>query len=134
MFQGMNGKCRQTQWSQVFGADEGSLIGQPVEAVDLIAFQVGGNAAASATDTGRHVVTLRAARGATAVTDLDVCVQPNGQSYTMASGLGESTLTPQAAPVIFTVNRYVKTGSTEVARGVDREVIFPIGGNARMRI
>jgi hypothetical protein len=138
LYEGMNNRCRQTPWMQTIDgtAAEGHT---PIEIVDLASSQYNiapGSGAVSETDTGRHVVTVRADDGAIAAI---LCFEPGGTSYVGAidgtSAAIGYTFTPQLAPVIFTVSRTMTlSGGTKESRGVDRQVIFPAGGNGRFRL
>jgi hypothetical protein len=94
----------------------------------------------AADDDGRHVVTLRASHsppgGATAsFQEAYVCFEPSGQTYVAGYAnpkqLGlQPALELQRWPLLFTIARTVDAE----AHGVDRQVVFPPGGSARVRL
>jgi prepilin-type N-terminal cleavage/methylation domain-containing protein len=139
LYEGMNNRCRQTPWMQTINGTPAQGH-TPIEIVDLASSQYNlapaSGAAVSDSDTGRHVVTVRADADATAAI---LCFEPGGTSYVGATD-GTSaaigfTFTPQITPVIFTVRRTITmAGGTKESRGVDRQVIFPAGGNGRFRL
>lgn len=138
LYEGMNNRCRQTPWMQTINgtAAQGHT---PIEIVDLASSQYNippSGSAASDSDTGRHVVIVRSDADGTAAT---LCFEPGGTSYIGATDATSAaigfTFTPQVAPVIFSVTRSITmSGGTKESRGVERQVIFPAGGNGRFRI
>lgn len=125
---GMNSQCMQTPWAQTFVPAVGSGQG-PVDLFHMGDYNpTDGETAPHADDGNRHVIatTARFTSEAAAVqTETRICYQPNGDIYTGVDG----ALTIQTAPVLITIARSINTAS----RGQDRQVLFPVGGNARLR-
>jgi prepilin-type N-terminal cleavage/methylation domain-containing protein len=124
---GMNSKCLQTPWNQSTAPAAGSGQG-PREIFHMADYNpTNGVTAPRAADESRHVIALETrfgAEGAAVQTEARICYQPNGDTYTGTTGLAV-----QADPVLIAIRRSVDG----VARGRDRQVVFPVGGNARLR-
>jgi hypothetical protein len=64
-----------------------------------------------------------------------ICYQPNGETYYLGSALSADptilarTWVRQAMPLMVTISRIYNTAP----QGIDRQIMFPVGGNARMR-
>jgi prepilin-type N-terminal cleavage/methylation domain-containing protein len=119
VFEGMNNHCITTPWNDavVNGAANNHFV---VDSYDMDDF-----------NKGAHRVVLTASTAAAgAVAALDLCFQPNGMVYRRNSAGATWTFISLPEPVLFTITRTVDS----VGRGVPRQVIFPIGGNARLRI
>jgi hypothetical protein len=58
-----------------------------------------------------------------------ICYQPNGEIYTATAFVNQNSLEIQNQPVLITIPRSID----RVSRGRDRQVLFPVGGNARLR-
>lgn len=144
LIRGMTNRCQQTPWGQAF--IEANGLGIPAtrregaDLLDMISFNptsVDPPVVPTATDENEgHQVILVTARGGTPIASqeaVQICYQPNGQTYELFSatetGTGGVRLRPQLAPITFTVTRRLSGG----VRGVSRQVVFPIGGNARVR-
>jgi prepilin-type N-terminal cleavage/methylation domain-containing protein len=139
LFAGMNGHCTQTPWDQTFTPTAGAGQGR-VEALDMAAYNPTGStydAAAgtwlgsppTAADTGRPVIRLQAAAGANALNALQVCYQPNGQTYTSFTVTTNPALQPQAQDITLTISRSVNTAP----RGQNRVLVLRPGASARVR-
>jgi prepilin-type N-terminal cleavage/methylation domain-containing protein len=138
LWEGMNNHCNQTPWMQTI---EGKIEDghQAIDRLDLgnseFNLPMDGRAPA-ASDTGRQVVRLTANLDPKLVV---LCFEPGGTTFTaVADGDSPSIgfrFTPQTAPVIFTVNRSIaRQGGTAETRGADRQIVFPAGGNGRLRL
>jgi hypothetical protein len=130
VYVGMNGKCRKTPWDLMVEAGCRPRQKDDFYMEDYNPTEQAGDP--SATDSDRQVIQLVAAMPAgTAETGLFVCFQPDGEVYTAAgSDPGNAdNLAPQSALVEFQIRRSVDGNRL----GRDRFVIFPRGGNARMR-
>jgi len=145
---GMNNRCRHTPWSQALqgawpmGAP-GVRTGPGV--LDMYVFNptVIGSGNPKSGDVGRHVITLRVSQtppsgNPTAYEEAYVCFEPSGRTYTALYSAAKAddvqpALQLQSWPVLFTIER--RTGpNPEDKRGVDRHVVFPAGGAARVRL
>ncbi|MGD8861768.1 MAG: type II secretion system protein [Myxococcales bacterium] len=126
---GMKRRCLQTDW-ETSVAGGGLPAYERFEMAEFNPTQPG--QVPSASDGGRQVITLRpstdASDPAKDSTDFWICYQPNGVTYIQNESAGKSMI-EQNEPVTFVVARSVDS----VKRGVDREVIFPLGGTARIR-
>ena len=140
LFAGMTNRCRQTPWQQAFDAPADQVLGVDVtlregaDVLDMLSFNpTDQTTVPTAADAGRQIIRLTA-RGGDQIADrpaLQICYQPNGQTYELFSAdtTGGVALTPQLRPITFTVTRTWNGGN----KGVAREVVFPVGGNARVR-
>lgn len=144
LYRGMTNRCQQTPWGQAFTPAAGSLLGidaarrEGPDLLDMASFNPTDGSVApteAGQNSGRQIVAVTA-RGGTPVGDqtaVQICYQPNGQTYELFSatetGTGGVGLRPQLAPITFSVARSLGGAS----RGVSRQVVFPIGGNARVR-
>jgi prepilin-type N-terminal cleavage/methylation domain-containing protein len=136
VWEGMNNHCRQTPWTQaITGAAANGQI--PIEGLDLgnSAYNLSTSSSPpTAIDTVRQVIRIEASTTkALAV----LCFEPGGNTFrgvtaADAPAIGYS-FTPQTTPEIFTVFRELSRSGTMEQRGVNREVVFPAGGNGRMR-
>ena len=129
---GMNSKCLQTPWAQSLNPPANSNQG-PTEIFHMVDYNpTNGVTAPRATDQGRHVIELIARIGgatqdvAPEQTATFICYQPNGEIYT---GAAADALAVQVQPLLIVVHRSVNAEG----RGQDRHVLFPVGGNARLR-
>jgi len=122
----MNNKCAENQTRFV----------QVPRWADMGEFNVS-SAMPTRADVNRQVIFLEArlanptavaavAEASVPVTDLRICYQPNGETF---SGVGGVPFGPQVQHVLFTVRREIN-GSE---RGVSRQILLPVGGNARFR-
>lgn len=136
VWEGMNNHCNQTPWLQTINgsADEGHV---PVDSLDMgnSAYNLStGGSPPSATDTGRQIVRIQASTNAKFAA---LCFEPGGRTFVGASAADSPaigyTFVPQTAAETFTVIRQYSRGGTMEDRGVRREVVFPPGGNGRMR-
>lgn len=136
VYEGMNNHCSQTPWMQTINGtiDDGH---RPVEGVDMgdPAYNLSSTSSApTASDTGRQVISIQAS---TAAASAILCFEPGGNTFRGANdgtapAIGYN-FTPQTTPETFTVIRSASRGGVMEPRGVNREVIFPAGGNGRMR-
>jgi prepilin-type N-terminal cleavage/methylation domain-containing protein len=130
VFEGMNNRCVTTPWADVNDNDH-----TPVERVDMAQInRLDGSYSGSAnSDEDRQVITLRAATlaGGTATPQsvVNMCLQPNGMTY-VSFAAGSFNFQLQSTPIQFTLRRTVN----DITHGVSRRVIFPVGGNARLRL
>jgi prepilin-type N-terminal cleavage/methylation domain-containing protein len=136
LFAGMNSRCAQTPWALALSLPPADPRLRAIEVFDMAPYNGwdGVGAAPTDADVGRQVITLRATLGAS-VNDTPVillCYQPNGDSYATASG-DPATLGKQSLSILFTLARFVRTTSSTVPHGRDRQVMFPVGGTARAR-
>ena len=130
----MNNKCLDNQTQFV-------TVAQVLDMRDFnpANFSLGGGTPPARADANRHAIFLEArlmnptadgddpAVAATVpVTDVRICFQPNGQSF---SGVGGIALGPQVQHLVFTVGRTVNGAP----RGRVRQILLPIGGSARLR-
>lgn len=123
---GMNSKCLQTPWRQTFTPAVGSGQG-PVGLFHMGDYNPT-DGAPGADDDNRHVIALTTRVGAennAVQAAMHICYQPNGDIYTGPT----LALTLQTLPVLITIARSIN----DVSRGRDRQVLFPVGGNARLR-
>jgi prepilin-type N-terminal cleavage/methylation domain-containing protein len=132
MYVGLNSKCRQTPWGQAFAPAVNSNQG-PVHILHMREYNpTDGDTDPQAGDDNRHVITavsqLRDDTTAALAQTL-ICYQPNGEIYTGAAYVNPSSLVPQVDPVLITIGRTFNG----VRRGQNRQVLFPVGGNARLR-
>jgi prepilin-type N-terminal cleavage/methylation domain-containing protein len=131
LFAGMTARCQQTPWNLAFTAPVNSPL-LAFENFDMAFYnRTAPGVAPRDNDSGRHVIHLRAAQPPTLTTDiaaLQLCYQPDGDSYFLASA-NAGALVRQIVPLQFTISRLLNGA----ASGVDRIVVFPVGGNARMR-
>lgn len=149
LYSGMTNRCRHTPWLQAL--EGGGALGIPAALLsgtnvfDMALVNPKGieGQAPKEGDAGRHVVTLRVSQQPTGVTlqafaEMYICYEPSGQTYTAGY------VTPRLAgtvpalqlqqwPVLFTIARKIGPSAGD-ARGVDRQVVFPPGGNARVRL
>lgn len=127
LFAGMNNKCLQTPWAQAFNALAGSRL-RALETIDMSFYNPKTGSIPTVDDTGRQVIWATALVNATAVNQVQICYQPDGEVYT---AVPPATLARQqvALPVLFRVFRSVNG----VSHGQIREIIFPAGGTARAR-
>lgn len=135
VYAGMNGKCLQTPWIQAYAPNASN----PIEAFDMAFYNSAAGMNPTATDPGRHVITLRAETipliggDPTARLNVVLCYQPNGQTFlALPNNVGDDPnplLGPQALNLRFRIARTVSGASY----GTPREVIFPIDGTARAR-
>lgn len=142
LFTGMNSRCRQTPWEQALDAPTGSLLGvdaarrEGANVLDMSSFNPTDSATVpTSADTGRQKITVQSSWGGevrVAVDIAHICYQPNGRVYlsTAARATGAPVVFfPMDGALRFDVYREVN-GSV---RGVTRHVVFPPGGNARVR-
>ncbi|HKU38614.1 MAG TPA: type II secretion system protein [Polyangiales bacterium] len=137
VWEGMNNHCNQTPWRQTM------VDGKPEEGhIQIDGLDLGDSAynlpmdgrPPAADDSGRQVVRV--------VPNIDpksviICFEPGGNTL---MGISESEspigfrFTPQTQSVVFSVTRTISySGGTPQKRGVTREVIYPAGGNGRLR-
>jgi hypothetical protein len=131
VYAGMNSKCRQTPWAATFTPPIDSGLG-PSSVFDMADFNPLDGGAPRAADQGRHVILLTTQVGADTAAlegDYAVCYQPNGEVYTGAP----LPLNPQTQPILFEVVRTIDNGDGPEQRGRERQVLLPVGGNARLR-
>lgn len=136
VWEGMNNHCNQTPWLQTInGTIENGH--RPIDVLDLgdSAYNLASDGRApSASDTNRQVVRIQPTPNATLVV---LCFEPGGNTFVGASATNSPAIgfrfTIQTQPVMFSVIRSVVTGGVVKPRGVTRDVLFPAGGNGRMR-
>lgn len=136
LYAGMTNRCRQNPWSQAL--NPGQPLEMPVarregpDVLDMISFNPTDSAAAptlaEAASGGRQRIRITASSSGTDRDVVHICYQTNGQTYE-AFPNNAILLRPQTAPITFTVTRTVNGGQ----KGLTRQVVFPIGGNARVR-
>jgi prepilin-type N-terminal cleavage/methylation domain-containing protein len=127
-YAGMNTKCRQTPWQATITPAANTGLG-PSHVFDMADFNPrDGVARPDKDDMGRHVIVLRARVNTEAAALEDqyaVCYQPNGEVFA-----GDPLpLEPQTQPILFEIRRTID--GTD--RGRLRQVVLPVGGNARPR-
>jgi type II secretory pathway pseudopilin PulG len=136
VWEGMNNHCNQTPWLQTINGspNDGHV---PVETLDMgdSAYNLPtGSSPPSATDTGRQIIRIVPTGDAKLAI---LCFEPGGNTYVGTSDGGSAsigyTFVRQMAAVTFTVIRQASRNGTMEDRGVRREVVFPPGGNGRMR-
>jgi type II secretory pathway pseudopilin PulG len=135
VWEGMNNRCSQTPWMQAITGTEANGF-QPIETVDMgdPAYNLPTSSAPTASDTGRQVIRIVAS---TTPKLAVLCFEPGGNTFRGASA-GDApaigyTFTPQTSAETFSVLRTLSRSGTMEERGVSRDVIFPAGGNGRMR-
>ncbi|HKP63466.1 MAG TPA: prepilin-type N-terminal cleavage/methylation domain-containing protein [Polyangiales bacterium] len=138
VWEGMNNHCNQTPWLQTIKGkiEDGHSQIDGLDLVDSAYNLPTSGSAPSAADTGRQVIVLTCSLSEkTAV----LCFEPNGATFVGVDQSGSADIgyrfTPQTAPVIFTVTRYVHGGGDpkDETRGLARQIVFPVGGNGRLR-
>ncbi|HET6339702.1 MAG TPA: type II secretion system protein [Polyangiales bacterium] len=136
VWEGMNNRCSQTPWMQAINGTAANGF-QPIETVDMgdTAYNLStGSTAATASDTSRQVIRIAASTNPKLAV---LCFEPGGNTFRGASA-GDApaigyNFTPQTSAETFSVIRSLSRGGTMEERGVTRDVIFPAGGNGRMR-
>jgi prepilin-type N-terminal cleavage/methylation domain-containing protein len=139
LFAGMNAKCRQTPWPQAFQVVSGTPRGRS-EVLDLVVYNPsdwdpldGSGTHPAATDTGRQVIQVLAssvaAGGTTTRTAVQICYQPNGETFASYVADTSVALAAQADDILLTVRRSVNG----VQHGQNRVVLFRPGALARMQ-
>jgi prepilin-type N-terminal cleavage/methylation domain-containing protein len=136
VWEGMNNHCNQTPWLQAINGTEAD--GQlPVEGMDMgdTAYNLPtGSSPPTATDTGRQVIRIEASTVPTAAV---LCFEPGGNTFVGATDGGAPAIgyafTPQTQAETFTVVRAFSRSGAMEDHGVRRTVVFPPGGNGRMR-
>lgn len=135
VYEGMNSRCTQTPWAQTFTPAQNTGLGPTQgDTFDMAYYNpTNGSDAPTDDDEGRQVIVLRADFAGTAATELLLCYQPNGEVFAVNAVNGAAAdlanLAPQLVPISFTISRSVDG----LVLGRDRVVIFPRGGNARLR-
>jgi hypothetical protein len=123
---GLNNRCLQSRWDIAMGGDPGQGP-RRAWAFDMAAYNPG--YAPSDDDKGQQIIKLSAqSLGPTTkdiTNELWLCYQPDGQVYAMYDAGG---LQVQNIDVEFTISRSIQGEK----HGVDRKVLFPSGGNARL--
>jgi prepilin-type N-terminal cleavage/methylation domain-containing protein len=134
VYAGMNNKCAQTPWGPIFTAPNAF---NPVERFTMFPYNPArDDAPANVNDIDRQVIHFEVRIGgnendAAHTAGVQICYQPNGEIYSSLSSAAGGTLLPQGAPVLLSVRRKMDTRQLGVAGG--RQVLFPTGGNARLR-
>jgi prepilin-type N-terminal cleavage/methylation domain-containing protein len=138
VWEGMNNHCNQTPWMQTI---DGSVADghQQIDGLDLgdpaYNLPMDGHAPTAA-DSGRQVVRLADALDSKLVV---LCFEPGGSTFTAVNDGASASIgfrfTPQTVPVVFRVIRSVaRSGGSPETRGIEREIVFPAGGNGRLRL
>jgi type II secretory pathway pseudopilin PulG len=136
VWEGMNNHCNQTPWMQTINgaAAQGHT---PVDGLDMGDSTYNLSTTSSpptASDTGRQVIRIQASTNPRLAV---LCFEPGGNTLVAtingASAAIGFTFTAQSAPETLTVIRATSRSGTMEERGVNRQVIFPPGGNGRMR-
>jgi prepilin-type N-terminal cleavage/methylation domain-containing protein len=123
VYAGMNTKCMRTPWQLTLTPASGTGLG-PSRLFHMGDYNPS-TGTPTANDLDRHVIALSARLdGGQPQVDLRVCYQPNGEVYVGVPGLAVQT-----ASVLFSITRTMD----RAARGRERQVILPVGGNARVR-
>lgn len=118
-FKGMGTRCDRVDWAQpiAIGADQ-------AHSFDMLAVNPAPVASPITTATvGRFVLTLRSDLGGVAVNQVQVCYQPNGDSYTLVPAVGVTAMTLQTQRVTVTFARALNGAKY----GEDRRVLLPPG-------
>jgi len=126
VLEGMNNHCSTTPWGQAVAGHS------PVDVLEMFEFNPAGDLSLgqpAASDTNRQVILLFAGASPGLAT-ITLCFQPNGMTFVGTPAGQNWTFQAQQQPVVFTVHRKV----SGVQHGVDRQVVFPIGGNARLKV
>lgn len=136
VWEGMNNHCSQTPWLQAINgtALNGQMVIDSLDMADTAYNLPTGSSPPSSTDTSRQVI--RIAASTTAALAI-LCFEPGGNTFRgvvagNAPDIGFN-FTPQTAPETFSVIRYINRSGGPEQRGVNRDVVFPAGGNGRMR-
>jgi len=133
VYAGMNGRCMQTRWDVTFTPTGGAL--GPHETFDMIEYNpTNSPSTAARTDRDRPVIYFETRfnieTGSPHTAGVQVCYQPNGEIFVAATSTASATaLAVQAQPLLITVGRHFN----DTSRGVARQVLFPLGGDARLR-
>jgi type II secretory pathway pseudopilin PulG len=135
VWEGMNNHCNQTPWLQTING-AANLGHVPVDAVDMgdSAYNLSTSTSPpTASDTGRQVIRIQASTNPKLAI---LCFEPGGNTFVgVTDGTSPAigyTFAPQTVAETFTVIRALSRGGTMEQRGVNRDVIFPPGGNGRM--
>lgn len=136
VWEGMNNHCNQTPWMQTINGDP-RLGHIPIDSLDMGDSAYNQSTSSSyptATDTRRQVIRIQASTNRELAV---LCFEPGGRTF-VATIDGTSaaigfTFTPQTAAETFSVIRAISRDGTMEQHGVNRDVIFPAGGNGRMR-
>lgn len=136
VFEGLNNRCSTTPWPASLDGDPAVTGHGTVAALGMLApngIEEGNPASLDANDDNRQVITVRpfllAAGSETALAAVNLCIQPNGVTLVATHG-GAWTFPVQTNAIVFRFHRSV----SGIQHGVDRDVLFPVGGNARMRL
>ncbi len=130
VWEGMNNHCTTTPWNVAI--TNGAVRNQyPIEVFDMAAYNPTASGSPDAADHDRHVIRLTAKQnnGTDTVAAVNLCYQPSG--LTLQGTTGASwTFLPHKTTIKFSITRTVNS----VPHGMIREVLYPPGGNARLRI
>jgi prepilin-type N-terminal cleavage/methylation domain-containing protein len=137
VWEGMNNHCNQTPWMQTINGFPAQGHA-PVDGVDMgdSAYNLPTSSGPpTASDTGRQVIRIQALPN---LTQAVLCFEPGGKTFVATAAAGTApaigfTFTQQTTAVTFSVIRAISRGGAIEQRGVNRDVIFPPGGNGRMR-
>ncbi len=130
VWEGMNNGCSTTRWQSALDVGSDANGHFPTDRLLMDVWNPKTGSAPTSSDSGRHVITLRARRGATATTDFALCFQPNGQSFEDQSVDTTWAFTPQRAAYVLEVERRMNG----IRQGLNRRVVFPLSGTARQLI
>jgi prepilin-type N-terminal cleavage/methylation domain-containing protein len=128
VYRGMNNRCMQTPWNVAMDPGNPQLGPNRNMSFDMIDYNpsdVGSRPGAA--DSGRQVIGLLEA-GAGNRTELSLCYQPDGMVYAIYGDM-TVTMVMQNVDTVFRIVRKIEG----VEHGRAREVIFPLGGQARFR-
>jgi hypothetical protein len=134
VFEGMNNRCQSTPWANVFAPTAAENGHFAVAALNMLDFNdLPSNYTGGTDDRDRQVITVRGASllgGAPQPLNvINMCIQPNGMTF-VSTVAGNWTFQAQATPLLFTFRRTMDGEQ----HGVNRNVLFPVGGNARLRL
>jgi prepilin-type N-terminal cleavage/methylation domain-containing protein len=125
LFEGMNNRCTQTPWATAFAAS--SELGQgALETLDMSYFNpTASGTTPRLTDTGRYVIRVFAEAGSpiATVSELQICYQPNGESYSRLAS--SSPLVRQMSTAVLVIRRTLDALTN--MQGRDRQVMLPAG-------
>jgi len=137
VWEGMNNRCSLTPWMWTINGDpdDGHQIIDGVDMGDSAYNLPVDGADPGLDDIGRQIIRIQG-RATTVI----LCFEPGGATYTGVVDAGAPDVgfvfTPQTVAETFTVTRSITIAGDAEAdrpRGVPRTVVFPAGGNGRLR-
>jgi prepilin-type N-terminal cleavage/methylation domain-containing protein len=136
VWEGMNNHCNQTPWIQTINGipDDGHVTVDGLDMGDSAYNLSTSSDPPTASDTGRQVIRIQASTNAQLAI---LCFEPGGNTFVGTTAGNSPSIgfifTPQITAETFSVIRATARSGVMEERGVNRAVIFPPGGNGRMR-